>query len=43
MRCWFHKWTRWSQPYEWKNHWDTIYLRQKRTCTKCGKIEERRI
>lgn len=43
MRCWFHDWTSWSPPYNWKSHYNTIYLRQKRTCMRCNKVEERGI
>jgi hypothetical protein len=41
MRCWFHNWTRWCDPISrWK---DELPTHQQRTCTKCNKVEERKI
>jgi hypothetical protein len=41
MRCWFHDWTRWSAPYLPREGYMYRNDRQKRTCTKCNKVEER--
>lgn len=45
MRCWFHDWTRWTEPYmKETQHGRYLYASfQKRTCMRCKKTEERMI
>jgi hypothetical protein len=40
MRCWFHDWTRWTEPYD-RMRLGITYFYQRRTCMRCKKSEER--
>lgn len=46
MRCWWHKWSKWSEP---KTLYDLVTMQpssmqvQWRTCAKCGRLGKRYI